>query len=76
MVAGGIQSFGPNGLWLAGWLRNGQTFFCQSRADKCSKFQKDVLIHDWVGAKRIKNCCRKLAQGAQIHQNVQLESIC
>ena len=27
MVARGIQSFGQNGLWLAGWLSNGQKFF-------------------------------------------------
>ena len=27
MVARGIQSFGQNGPWLAGWLSNGQNFF-------------------------------------------------
>ena len=27
MVARGIQSFGRNGPWLAGWLSNGQNFF-------------------------------------------------
>ena len=27
MVARGIQSFGQNGPWLAGWLRNAQNFF-------------------------------------------------
>ena len=27
MVARGIQSFGRNGLWLAGWLSKGKNFF-------------------------------------------------
>ena len=36
MVARGIWSFGRNGLWLAGWLSNGQNF-CVKFAQTCDK---------------------------------------
>ena len=36
MIARGIQNFGQNGLWLAGWLSNGKNF-CIILAQRCDE---------------------------------------
>ena len=69
MVARGIQSFGQNGPWLAGWLSNCQNFFSNLRThemNKCWKFQADILIHVWFRAKRLKICCNQWTPEVQI----------
>ena len=57
MIARGIQSFGRNGPWPAGWLSNGQIFFCHI----CT------LIR-WTNAKNFKKMSCKWTQVAQNHQ--------
>ena len=44
MIARGIQSFGRNGLWLAGWLSNGQNFFLKF-AQTCDKQTLKISSH-------------------------------
>ena len=36
--------------------------------NKCWKFQEDILIHIWIRAKWLKNCCNKWTQVAQNYQ--------
>ena len=59
-VARGIRSFGRNRLWLADWLSYSQFFLSNLHRlvmKKCWKFQEVILIHIWIRAKWLKNCC-------------------
>ena len=73
MVARGIQNFGQNGPWLAGWLSNGQNFLSNLRKhviNKCWKCQADIFIHFWFRAKWLKIFVSKVVIG------MILETIC